>query len=118
MIFDTALLCAAYSCALQAAEQGLTDGDILAQQSGPDFELFIKSGLSPFNIQLTPAAWEIVHAETASGQQPDALAAAAAVAAAAATAAGSGAVPQLADAAAAGGVESAPAEQGQALGSA
>lgn len=100
---------------MQAAEQGLTDGDILAQQSGPDFELFIKSGLSPFNIQLTPAAWELTHAETATSQ-PAGLVTATAAAAAAATsaAAGSGGVPQLAVAAAAEGVESASAAHGQA----
>lgn len=101
---------------MQAAEQGLTDGDILAQQSGPDFELFIKSGLSPFNIQLTPAAWELTHAETATSQPAGLVTATAAAAAAAATsaAAGSGGVPQLAVAAAEEGVESASAAHGQA----
>ena len=62
------IFCAVVCIWPQAAQEGLTDGDILSQQSGPDFELFIKTGLSSFGIEVSPAAWELAHAETAAGQ--------------------------------------------------
>lgn len=71
----------------QACQAGLVDGDILAEQSGPEFELFIKSGVAAFDMQVTPAAWELARADTGAGTAGNSMPAADAAAAAAATAA-------------------------------
>jgi hypothetical protein len=71
---------------LQAAQEGLVCSDVLGDQCGPDFELFIKSGVAAFGVQLTPAAWELAHADTAAGDDRAVVAAAAAAATAAAAA--------------------------------
>jgi hypothetical protein len=43
-------------------------GDILGLQSGPDFELFVKSGVSAFGLEVSKAARKLARAETAAGQ--------------------------------------------------
>lgn len=65
----------------------MVGSDVLGDQCGPDFELFIKSGVAAFGVQLTPAAWELAHADTAAGDDRTVVAAAAAAAATAAAAA-------------------------------
>jgi hypothetical protein len=77
---------------LQAAQEGSAGIDVLGDQCGPDFELFIKAGVAPFGVQLTPAAWELAHADTAAGGDAAVVAAAAAAAATAAAAAAKNAV--------------------------
>jgi len=52
-------------CCLQACEAGHVGSDILGQQSGPDFEAFIKAGVGAFGLELGPEAWELARADTA-----------------------------------------------------
>lgn len=54
-----------WHCCLQACEAGHVGADILGQQSGPDFEAFIKAGVSAFGLELSPEAWELARADTA-----------------------------------------------------
>ena len=67
-------------CVLQAAEEGLIDSDILGQQSGPEFELFVKAGVSAFGITVSEAALEMARADTAAGSEGNTAAAGEAVA--------------------------------------
>jgi hypothetical protein len=49
------------------------DGDILGLQSGPDFELFVKSGVTAFGLEISEAAWKLARGETAAGQPSGAV---------------------------------------------
>lgn len=41
--------------------------DILSLQTGPEFEAFIKAGVTALSMEISPSDWEMAAAETAAG---------------------------------------------------
>eukprot|EP00775_Hariotina_reticulata_P005945 gene5945-6184_t len=57
-----------------AVQAGLVSRDLFKKHSGPEFEMWIKQGLSGFSLQVSEEAWARAQAETDAGMALPALA--------------------------------------------